>query len=51
MLMLNAKKKPIKSLRARSAPLYEWIKTTSHIGYNAHDSGMVGQTIAGDIKT
>lgn len=44
-------KKAIKSLRDRSALFYEWTKTTSDIELNAHNSGMVGQTIAGDMKT
>ena len=38
-------KRAIRLLRAWSAPVYEWVKTTEDIESKAHNSVMVGQTI------
>ena len=36
-------KKAIKPLKARSAPIYEWIETTVDIGFNAYNTAMIGR--------
>lgn len=40
--------KVIRPLKARSAPLYKWIKTTAGTETNAHNPIKAGQTITGD---
>ena len=43
-------KRLLDHFRARSAPLYEWIKTTSDIGCNAYNLVVDGQTMAEDMR-